>query len=121
MKRHASFGGKMMRIVVFPRFALSSWIQRPALRCAKSQSEWYKGTAPVVQRADLRGTEVRASYTRLSCQTYLCQLSKDSASAVKCIFVSCQMYLCQLSKVRVRLFPIFHFCCTFAPKLRIRY
>ena len=50
----------------------------------------YGDTFFVVQGYGPRSTDVRASHTRLSCQTYLCQLSKDSASAVKRLFVSCQ-------------------------------
>lgn len=65
-------------------------IRRTGLRATEDGSLWYKEPFFVVQSSDLRGTKVRANHTRLSCQTYLRQLSKESLSAVRRIFVSCQ-------------------------------
>ena len=46
-------------------------IRRTGLRATEDGSLWYKEPFFVVQSSDLRGTKVRARYTRLSCQTYL--------------------------------------------------
>ena len=57
-----------------------------------------------VRRYVLRGTELRSRRYGCPCKPYPRQLSKVSLSAVRRLRVSCRTFLCQLSKVRVMIF-----------------
>ena len=65
---------------------------------------WYKEPGSLVQRTGLAGTEDWPRWYKGLGKLYPRQLSNVSLTAVKRLFVSCQMYLCQLSKVCVKIF-----------------